>query len=86
MNNKDIHVRMKELHDVLVKHKHVSSECTCVSLHAEMRKLWETLNPHPKTYQARAGPSGGGWANIDGRPEVEDMIQDVEPNPVIHDE
>lgn len=78
-DNKDIHVRMKELHRVLVKHKHVSSECTCVSLHAEMRKLYDSLNPHPKTYPSYPPQGGGGWANIDGRPDVEDMIKDIEP-------
>ena len=76
-------MRMKELHSVLVKHKHETPECTCGLLYAEMKALWVQLNPHPKTYQARAGPSGGGWANIDGRPDRSEMIQDIEPNPVI---
>ena len=76
-NNKDIHARMRQLHDVLVKHKHHDASCTCRVLHVEMKNLWLQLNGHKRAFQARAGPFPGVSMPPVGRPEVGDMLNEI---------
>ena len=78
-NNKDIHARMRVIHDVLVMHDcHAGPEsgCTCGVLYAEMKALWLKLNEHKRAFQPRAGPFPG-VSMPPTRSEVGDMLNEL---------
>ena len=59
VNRPIVRERMREIHDVLVDHDHRDGPedgCVCAQLREEMRQLYLILNPHPRSYEPRAGP------------------------------
>jgi len=59
VNRHYVHARMRELHEWIVDHDCKAGPehgCQCSDWREEMRMLYLILNPHPRSFEPRAGP------------------------------